>query len=84
MGKIKDLKTEEQIELLHARLCTIEAVLCELFVGFHDDIENYAVNELEDTTLTRAQKDKIQATLLDVRSKYKAKGEKQKVQKNDR
>jgi hypothetical protein len=77
MGKIKDLKPEEQIELLHARICTIEAVLCELFVGFHNDIENYAVNELEDTTLMRAQKDKIQATLLEIRSKYKAKGAKE-------
>lgn len=76
MTHLKNLTQAEQIELLHARIATIEAFLSQCFDGFFDDIENYAVNEIDNTNLTRQQKDILQATLLTIRSKYIAKGKK--------
>lgn len=37
MAHLKDLTQAEQIELLHARLATIEAVLCEFIPMIEED-----------------------------------------------
>jgi hypothetical protein len=76
LSNLKGLKSEEALELLHARLCTIESVMCETMIGFFDDLEAYTANVLEKTDLTRPQKDLLQAKLLTFRTKYKAKGAK--------
>ncbi len=66
--------SQKQInELLFAQLQTINAVLSATMPGFNSDLEQFAHKEIDESTLSQAEKDGIKAEMTLLREKYKTK-----------
>ena len=73
MSNLKSLTTVEAIEMLHCRLLTVEAAMCELFDGFHSDLFELFNNNLS-LEFNAAQKDKVRVEMAKLLAKYNPKG----------
>jgi hypothetical protein len=73
MSNLKSLTTVEAIEMLHCRLLTVEAAMCELFTGFRSDLLELFENNLS-VEFTTKEKDKVRVEMAKLLTKYNPKG----------
>lgn len=73
MSNLKSLTTVEAIEMLHCRLLTVEATMCELFEGFHSDLIELFENNIS-LEFTKPQKDKVRVEMAKLLTRYNPKG----------